>query len=99
MGSTFVDALGPRDAIEIKPKSNTVLCLYSVQQFYAYFLALISPLSQSSISEVEFKHLNQDFHKLLGLGIKQFLVWDSWEALCCVHEQDTLSSASLLDQD
>ena len=22
--STFVDALGPRDAIEIKPKSNTV---------------------------------------------------------------------------
>ena len=23
--STFVDALGPRDAIEIKPKSNTVL--------------------------------------------------------------------------
>ena len=31
------------------------------QQFYTYFLVLISPLSQSSISEREFEHLNQDF--------------------------------------
>ena len=26
--STFVDALGPRDPIEIKPKSNTGKCIY-----------------------------------------------------------------------
>ena len=47
-----------------------LLCLYLVQQmlqqikaqqFYTNFLVLISPLSQSSISEVEFMHLNRDF--------------------------------------
>ena len=47
-----------------------LLCLYLVQhmlhqikaqQFYTNFLVLISPLSQSSISEVEFLLLNQDF--------------------------------------
>ena len=31
------------------------------QQFYTNFLVLVSPLSQSSISEVDFLHLNQDF--------------------------------------
>ena len=31
------------------------------QQFYTNFLVLISPFSQSSISEVEFKHLNLYF--------------------------------------
>ena len=39
--------------------SIKVLCLYFVhpikaQQFYSNFLVLISPLSQSTISEVEF---------------------------------------------
>ena len=29
------------------------------QQFYTHFLVLISPLSQSSISEVEFQLLNE----------------------------------------
>ena len=50
--------------------SIKLLCLYLVQhmlhqikaqQFYTNFLVLISPFSQSSISEVEFLLLNQDF--------------------------------------
>ena len=50
--------------------SIKLLCLYLVQHmlhqikaqpFYTNFPVQISPLSQSSISEVEFKHLNQDF--------------------------------------
>ena len=50
-------------------------CLYLVQhvlhqikaqQFYTNFQVLISPLSQSSISEVEFEHLNQYFSLTLS---------------------------------
>ena len=37
------------------------------QQFYTSFLGLISPLSQYSISEVEFLLLNQYFSIHLGL--------------------------------
>ena len=45
--STFVDALGPRDPIEIKPKSNTAvsekssnihLTLYLLRKFAFFFL-------------------------------------------------------------
>ena len=37
-----------------------MLHLIKAQQFYTNFLVLISPFSQSSLSEVEIKHLNQD---------------------------------------
>ena len=34
---------------------------YAAPQFYSNFPVLMSPLPQSSISEVEFKDFNQDF--------------------------------------
>ena len=44
-----------------------VMAQMKAQHFYTTFLVLISPLSQSSIFGVEFKHLNQDFPKILVL--------------------------------
>ena len=35
--STFVDALGPRDAIEIKPKSNTAYACYKAKKKICVF--------------------------------------------------------------
>ena len=60
-----------RDLNQIK-----LLCLYlmqqmlhqiKAQQFHTNFLVLISPLSQSNISEVEFNTLIRMLHKLLVL--------------------------------
>ena len=46
--STFVDALGPRDAIEIKPKSNTVHTEYEYLIFSLVFKLTIFLYMQSA---------------------------------------------------
>ena len=65
MGSTSVDALGPRDGIEIKPKSNTGSYWSPINILKHSFLTTIDPI------ELKF-HVNTRYAKAAKINTNHF---------------------------